>query len=265
MKNKKNKYKWPIILTIIIVVAFSAVFCFLDKKYYSAIGSLIGGFGSIIAVIWFFTSLQYQAQQLEEQQKQFSKGFQKISEDGRRSALALAKSILCEAEDRALRRSGMKEISELGTLYTKHIIDYKKILQERNPEILQIIISTWSEKVEPANILLRGIKSAAEIYFTSIGLNDIDYSKSPEEFITTYGDKLWDKPFFSNYHAPAIILAPIVINCIPYTETVKLTFEICVDILLNDSGKGKLGIIDSINKHKAKGYPIPKIADIRYG
>jgi len=42
----------------------------------------------------------------------------------------------------------------------------------------------------PAIIMIRGIKSASEIYFRAIGLKDIDYSREPEDFVFIYESTL---------------------------------------------------------------------------
>ena len=53
-----------------------AVLCWkLDTNTLSAVGSIIAAGGSLLAVLWFSASLRYQANQLEEQRKQFSAQF----------------------------------------------------------------------------------------------------------------------------------------------------------------------------------------------
>ncbi|MCP4267750.1 MAG: hypothetical protein GY777_19650 [Candidatus Brocadiaceae bacterium] len=257
------KYKNPLILTIIITILLIVTFCFFDKDQYAAIGSLVGGFGSVIAIIWFFASLQYQAQQLEEQRGQFTKEFQKINEDGRRNSLVLAKNILDETENRALtQKIELKNITELMIYYMKHAPIFRQILVERDLATLQECTFKWYDKVEPANILMRGIKSAAGVYFGSIGINDIDYSKEPELFIHEYGNQFWDEPFFNSYKGTAMGLAALMTKCIPQRDTVHLAFSICLDRLGSDGRNDELGIIASINDHKAKGYPMPQIVKI---
>lgn len=258
-----KKFRLPVLLTILIIVLAIWAFCSFDIQQYSAVGSLIGGFGSVLVVIWFVTSLHYQAQQLEEQRVQFLTEFQQIREDGRRNALVLVKDILNETEKRALRLNpDLKSISDLIPLYM-NFSDLKPIAEESDPLIVQQHISAWLQKEGPAVTLMKGIKSAAEIYFRAIGLNNIDYSKDAEEFVFIYGAHLWKAPFFSIYQVPATMLAEIMITLLPGREAVSIASMACLSMTAPMKGMMKDDkIIDAIEKHKAKDYPLPRIAKI---
>ncbi len=237
-------------------------FCYFDIQQYSAVGSLIGGFGSVLVVIWFVTSLHYQAQQLEEQRVQFLTEFQQIREDGRRNALVLAKDILNETEKRALGlNSDLKSISDLIPLYM-NFADLKPITEESDPLIVRQHITAWLQKEGPAVTLMKGIKSAAEIYFRAIGLNNIDYSRNAEEFVFIYGVHLWKTPFFSIYRGHATMLAEIMIKLLPGREAVSIASMVSLSMTAPKGMMKDDKIKDSIKNHEAKGYPLPRIAKI---
>ncbi len=257
-----KKFRLPIILTIIIVLAAFAI-SRLDREEYSAVGSLVGGFGSVLAVIWFFTSLQYQARQLEEQRGQFLTEFQHIREDSRRNALILAKDILNDTEKRALAQNpDLKSITDLMTLCIQ-FSELKLVLEGNDPSIVQQHALTWLKKETPALTLLNGIKNAAETYFRAVGISNIDYSKDAEEFIYIYGAHLWKAPFFQTYQGSATMLANIMMRLRPGRNAVYLALIVNVDMLIPTKNMVKDDkIIEEIENHKAKGYPLPRIAKI---
>ncbi len=258
-----KKFSLPILLTILIITLATLAIIYLNIEEYSAIGSLIGGFGSVLAVIWFFTSLQYQARQLEEQRGQFLTEFQQIREDGRRNALVLAKDILNETERRALAQNPkLKSIADLASLYI-NFADLKPITEESDPLIVRQHITAWLQKEGPAVTLMQGIKSAAEIYFRAIGLNNIDYSRNAEEFVFIYGVHLWKIPFFSIYRGHATMLAEIMISLLPGREAVSIASMASLSMTAPTKGIMKDDKIkNSIKNHEAKGYPLPRIAKI---
>ena len=261
--EKMKKFSLPILLTILVIALAALAIIYLNIAQYSAVGSLIGGFGSVLAVIWFFTSLQYQAQQLEEQRTQFSTELKQIRENSRRNALILAKDILNDAERRALAQNPeMKSIFDIMTAYYGQFSDLKSILEERDPTIVQQHVEAWTKREAPASILMNGIKNAAEIYFSAIGQNNIDYSKDAEGFVHIYGDQLWKLPFFQTYQNVATIVAKSMIMLLSRRNAAFLAIQV-ITCIIADEGKVKGNyIIKEIENHKKKGYPLPRIAEI---
>lgn len=254
--------KWTLIsLSALVVLATgSAIYC-LDDSHLSAYGSMVAGAGSLLAVIWFTASLWYQSQQLKEQRTQFLSEFKQIREEGRRNALLLARDILNTAESRALAvNPEIRSLSELPALYI-NFAEFKDIVESDNPNVVQAAISGWLKKEGPAVILMKGLKSAAQMYFLAIGKDDVDYSKEPEEFVFIYGPLLWGVPFFEAFQAPATMLAKFMVLLEPGRKAVIIASTAIMVKLGGERVMKMDSVRESIRAHVAKGYPLPKIAE----
>jgi hypothetical protein len=173
----------------------------------------------------------------------------------------LAREILNAAEAKALSLNN--ELTSLSDLPTKYIgfVEFNDILKSDDPVSVQAAIQRWLKKEGPAITLMRGLKSAAEVYFLSIGKEDVDYSKEPDEFVFAYGPLLWPLPFFEAFQTTATMLSEFMVRLEPEREAVLIaSYGVLVrtgpvEIL-------KMGAIrESIREHVEKGYPLPKIAE----
>jgi hypothetical protein len=211
-----------ILLTVLVGAAVAAALYHLDNARLSSYGSILAAAGSILAVIWFTGSLWYQSQQLREQRSYFLAEFRHLREDGRRNALMLAREILNAAETKALSLNS--ELTSLSDLPTKYIgfIEFGDILKSDDPVAVQTAIQSWLRKEGPALTLMKGLKSAAEVYFLAIGKEDVDYSKEPDEFIFVYGPQLWSLPFFESFQATATMLSEFMVRLEPGRKAVLI-------------------------------------------
>ena len=184
-----------ILLTILVVEAVLAAKVNFNADELSGYGSILSAGASLLAVIWFSAGLWYQARQLNEQRTQFLAEFRQLQESNRRDSLLTAKRVLDAAEERAIaQHGGISSCSEL----IAHYLDFaelKPMLESDNPEVVLAAFKSWMKKEGAATALIRGIKSAAEVYLRSIGASDIDYHKKPEEFVFIYGPRFGSSPF----------------------------------------------------------------------
>jgi hypothetical protein len=232
----------------------------LPPSDYSAVGSLFGAVGGILAVIWFSASLYYQSLQLTEQRQQFLEEFKQLREDARRNALSFSKDILREAEERALRNNPeLQSINDLVAYYLNWS-DMAVVLKSKDPiEVLEAV-KRWIKREGPAIFLLRGIKQASEIYFNSIGKTDIDYSKEPEEFVLIYGTWLWKLPYFEPYQSVATMLCEFMIKIQPGRKAVLLASSVAS--MKSYPGIMKEDVIlEEIKKFRKEGRHLPAIAE----
>jgi hypothetical protein len=115
-------------LSLIVALVGTSIL-FLDHEHLSALGSIVAGAGSLLAVLWFYSSLKYQAKQLEEQRAQFTAQFHFLQQSAKRDALVVAKDILERAEKLAIAESGtITSIRQLITEYA-HFTELKPILE----------------------------------------------------------------------------------------------------------------------------------------
>jgi len=258
------KDKIPLVLTCLLILFGMLVFKYLPLDYSETIGTLIGGIGSVIAVIWFYTSLKLQRRQLEEQRQQFMSEFKHVREDSHRNALILSRDILNETEKRISGQNPeLKSISDLIPLYLQQMQEFNPILEETNPVLIQQHVQSWLKIEGPAVILMKGIKSAAEIYLRVSDLNgNIDYSKDPEEFVYIYGPLLWKNPFFDLYEGAATILSQFMISLAPGRKSVILASMVAMSMTVPKGVVKEDKIREDIENHKKKGYPLPKIVEV---
>lgn len=249
-----------ILLSVLVVLIAICAIEYLPPSDYSAIGDLFGAVGGILAVIWFSASLYYQSLQLSEQRQQFAKEFNHLREDARRSALALSKDILREAEDRAMKQNPeLQSINDILTCYLNWS-DLAVSLNSRDPIEVIEAVKRWIKRESPALFLLRGIKHAAETYFQSIGTMDIDYSKEPEDFVYIYGPRLQNLPYFETYLPVATILCEFMIRIQPGRKKVVLAGSVAQ--MKSNPGLMKEEIIlEEIGKLRKENQRLPAIAE----
>jgi hypothetical protein len=255
-----------IILTVIVIIAVLASIAFVDNEALSAYGSVIGGAGSILAVIWFSASLWYQSIQLEEQGKQlkeqrehFAREFSHLQEAGRRDAILIVKGILDDAEQQAIKQNGsIKTISELLPIYAK-FDECGIIINSDDVDTVAAAVTSWMKKEAPALTLMKGIRSAAEVYFRARGIDSIDYSKTPEEFVDTYGSQFWGVPYFSSLAGTAAMLAKFMMTLQPGRAAAQIAI---LGVTLRWGGTAGVNmdkVLEDLKDHCEKNYPVPKI------
>lgn len=102
-----------------------------------------------------------------------------------------------------------------------NFIEFKEIFESHDPKVVQESVNSWYKKETPAVELMKGIKSAAQVYFIAINKLDVDYTKSPEEFFYIYGCHLWSLPFFSAYKSSAMSLSEYMMILQPGRRAVR--------------------------------------------
>lgn len=250
-----------VLLTILVVVAVVAAIIDIGANDLSGYGSIIAAGSGLLAVIWFTASLWYQARQLKEQKTQFLAQFQHLQESSRRDSLLTAKNILDAAEERAISQHG--GIASSGDLVTQylHFAELKPILESDNPDIVLSACQTWMKKEGAALALIKGIKSAAEVYFRSVGIADVDYTKKPEEFVSIYGPRFWGQPFFEAFQGTATMLCEFMVRLESERNAAQIAFFAATAKSIGENILHMDKVREDIEKHKANGYPLPKIAE----
>lgn len=252
--------KHLVAISLVIAIAMAIVIRILDPDRLSALGSILAGAGSLLAVLWFSAGLRYQSRQLEDQRQQFVAQFEYLKESGRRDALLLVQGILERAEEKAISGIGGDiSISELPAKYIDSK-ELKTILESIDSKEVLDACAIWMKKEGAALTLMQGIKSAAEIYLRSLDAKDIDYSTPAEEFYFIYSPRFANEPFFNSLAGPANMLSEIMVRFRPLRDATNIAF-------ISASSKAFTGEIvkmeklhADIKKHLADGYPLPEIA-----
>lgn len=247
-------------ISIAIAIALAVATRLLDPELLSALGSIVSGGGSLLAVLWFSAGLRYQANQLEEQRKQFTVQFHHLQESSRRDALLVAKGILEKAEERAIAFGGkISSVGEILTEFTK-FENLKPILESTRPSEVLEAHALWVKKEGAALVLMQGIKSAAEVYLRSVGTPGIDYSKPADEFYMIYSPHFASLPFFESLAGPAYMLSEFMFRLGPGRKAATIAFLAATSKSLSPEIIKMDKLREDIAKHVANGYPVPAIA-----
>jgi hypothetical protein len=257
----KSNLSIIITLCVFVIIATVSALLFINEKQLSSYGSIISAGGSLLAVILFSANLMQQTKQIKEQNTQFLQEFKHLREDGRRNALIMCKDILDTTERQILSTNQkFNNLSELVTEYL-NFAELKTICESDNPNNVKKYLKSWNQKEAAANILMTGIKNAAQIYFVAIGKENIDYSKSPEEFVSQYGKQLWSIPFFERFQNPSMMLADFMVGLQPGREAATIA-ALATAVILGGKENMRVDLIrEKIKKHVERGYAIPKIAE----
>jgi len=255
-----------LLLSAVLLLLATGIIVWCSDERSSAIGSVFGAAGAILAVVWFSAGLYYQSRQLAEQRQQFSENFKQLREDNRRNALLLVKDILVRAEERALKwNPALCTLNDLTGHYLGGTAEWPVIVKSTDTQAVLQAGKRWITLTEgPAKLLMSGIKSAAEAYFRAVGEENIDYSRKPEEFVFIYGQTLWKLPFFAEYAGTAVLLAEMMVRMEPARAAIELAYWAA---MLKAARHGDIGdifredkIMEDIRKHQEAGYPMPEIA-----
>ena len=118
----------------------------------------------------------------------------------------------------------------------------------------------WMKREGPAITLVAGVKSAAEVFFRSIGASDVDSSKPPEEFVYIYSPLFSGAPFFDSVTGPAVILSKFMFRFAPGRKAAQIAYFAA----LAKSSIGNVVRMETLRadiaKHEADGHPLPEIA-----
>lgn len=259
------------LLSLASILVFALV-AFALKTYspsdLSGYGGIISAGGSLLAVTWFSAGLWYQSQQLNEQRTQlneqriqFLAEFKHLQNENHRESLQLAKTILETSEQRALSQlDGVSSVSDLLAHYM-NFHELKPILESDDADVVLKAFKAWSKKETAAMILLRGIKSAAEVHLKSADVQGIDYSLSPEDFVFIHGVRFWKLPFFDAYEGPATMLSNFMVNLEPGRKAAQIAFMAATGKTFGTKILHMDKVREDIQKHTARGYDLPKIAE----
>ncbi len=275
MKTKKflfdTKMKDSFLLTIVIfLIAITIIIMYyekiLDINELSAFGSIFAAAGGLIAIVWFYNSLQQQTIQLNEQRKQFQLEFNNLRLESKRSVIATVKLIIEDMEIKVnTSLNGLGKLQELPTLFMTHSLPLLKPITESEDyeEVLEAI-NNFNLVMTPARTFLSLMKDAGTLFLENDGIPVIGNDEEPEWFIHIYQEHLKGKPFISPYLGTAILLAGFMVKI--KLKTIFIATETSLALmnssLMNSSLMKEDLILKDVLEFKEKNNFLPKIAEI---
>ncbi|MDD3673473.1 MAG: hypothetical protein PHG70_08150 [Synergistaceae bacterium] len=250
-----------VLLSLLVLVSIVVFIRCFEEYQISAYGSIIAAAGSLLAVIWFTASLWYQSVQLNEQRIQFTAEFRTLKEASRRESLVIAKNIIDDSEKKAISACGcISSISELLPQYMSNFKEIGIIMESTDPMTVMKVSQSWMKIETAANIYLKGIKSAAEIYLESIDAQNINYNISPEEFVYVYSPYFQKLPFFNAMEGIVSTLGLFMYILQPGRKGVIIAMIAASVKSLGSNIIDMDKLKEMIKEQKEKGHIIPNIA-----
>ena len=122
----KMKKSWILTIVIFFIAVISIILFYtkiINIDELSAFGSIFAAAGSLIAIVWFYNSLKQQSIQLNEQRTQFQLEFNNLRLEGKRSVIAIAKTILDDMEAKVnISLKDIGKLEDLPTLFLAKIL-----------------------------------------------------------------------------------------------------------------------------------------------
>ncbi len=249
-----------IILLSSITMAISVyVAVAIPAEKYSSIVSLVSSTASILAVIWFTSTLIYQSRQLSEQRLQFSLIFDQTRRDAQRNALIVADGILRDAENSALsQNTALKTLADIIPLY----VDWKEMaVMLKSSDALEVVEAgkEWLQREGPAVTMMKGIQTAVKVYAEATSDMSYDFTKDADEFVYIYGPRIWQLPYFQRYQGIAQILTEFMIRITPGRKSALLAYTIAIGLSTSEKILNKKKLREDIEALKKQNYPVPEI------
>lgn len=100
------------LVSILFILIPIALFLMMNGKSPSDLGSLLGSFSGLIAIIWFYRGLRLQSIQIEEQRQQFDKQFKIQHQDSLFSFLTTSSDKMKSYTEELIKSLGISDGSE---------------------------------------------------------------------------------------------------------------------------------------------------------
>jgi uncharacterized protein (UPF0333 family) len=224
---KKLKINKELFLTLaVLLIAFVIYFIDIDVNEKLAVGSIFAAAGSFVSIIWFYSSLQQQSIQLEEQRKQFKL-------ENRTKIIATAKTILDDMENEinnllkckfikthrtcqnVSTQGSPPTLTELPDLFYDCVMQFGllhkvisgSVLNLRGDHYRRYLVRNvvrnadefyYNAMLEPIERFLFSIKDVGILFLENDGI-EIKDSNELWQFIIDYRELLKDKPIISKY------------------------------------------------------------------
>jgi len=210
--NEGVKVSWvltAIISFCVLVTVFLYYAKVIDIEELSAYGSIVAAAGSIVAIIWFYNSLQQQAQQLNEQREEFKLEFESLKLEGKRNTIALVRTLLNDMENDI--NTSLGEFGRLENLSEIFIAKFFPLLEVISGSLNAGEVFGGVEEANkilyPTKNFISTLKLISSLFLENEGVAQIDDSLTAEDFVLHYRERIEKMPLLSKYLPNAILLA----------------------------------------------------------
>lgn len=253
-----------ILLSVLILLIPVALFVSMEGNGIGDLGSLMGAFTGLVAVIWFYRGLRLQSIQIEEQRIQFSKQYSLQHQDSLLAFLDKSSDRMQGALSELVESLGIPDASHLFGTYLGSMKYYKLAYESADPNVVKSQIEGWMKIEGPCVKFMSAVRDIIILYKKRLELEDNHEGIDVAEYVYINGSHLMNQPFMSSYKSPVDILSEQMNLIVPGRKTMALAASASMAQLAPEGIMKVDKIIEDINKAKTNGSPIPKICDALY-
>ena len=249
-----------LISIFLILIPFS-IYSFSASKDIGDLGSLIGAFSGLVAVIWFYRGLRLQSVQIEEQRIQFSKQHHLQYQDSLLTFLQKASERIEDSHKELIEALSLPDASQLFATYLNSMNYYKEALESTDPNVVMSQVKEWMKIEAPCVKFMSSVKDIITLHKKRLGLEDDAENKDVADYVFINSTHLLQQPFMSTYQGAVKMLSEQMMLLAPGRKAMVLALTTAM-ALQAPEGLMKIDkIIEDIEKDKSENKPIPKICE----
>jgi hypothetical protein len=249
------------LLSVLIFLIPFAIFFLSASKDIGDLGSLLGAFSGIIAVIWFYRGLRLQSLQIDEQRQQFSKQHHLQYQDSLLTFLEKASDKIESGHKELIEALGLTDSGQLSVKYMHSMNYYKDALESTDPNVVMSNVQEWMKIEGPCVKFMSSVKDIITLHKRRLGLDDDNKNMDVGDYVFINSGHLLQQPFMSSYQVSVKMLSEQMMILSPGRRAMALASTTATALLAPKGLMKKEKIIEDIKDHKSKNKPIPKICE----
>ena len=250
------------LISVFIILIPFAVFSLSASKDIGDLGSLLGAFTGILAVIWFYRGLRLQSIQIEEQRQQFSKQHHMQYQDSLLTFLERSSERIESSYKELIEALGLPDSNQLSATYMQSLNYYEQAIESTDPNTVMSNVKEWMKIEGPCIRFLSAVKDVIVLNNKRLGFNDDNtYKDDVAVYVFVNSGYLLQQPFISKYQVAIRILSEQMMILSPGRKAMYLASITAAALTAPEGLWRKDKIIEDINEHKSKERPIPKICE----
>ena len=251
-----------ILISVAIVLVPLTVFFLSASKDIGDLGSLLGAFSGILAIIWFYRGLRLQSLQIEEQRIQFAKQHHLQYQDSLLSFLEKASDTLQSSLKELIEALGVPDSNHIFTEYMKSMLFYKDALESTDPNVVNSQVQEWIKIEGPCIKFMSSVKDVIILHKKRLGIEDDTENTDVADYVFINSGHFLQQPFMSGYQVAVKMLSEQMMIITPGRKSMVLAATTAAALLAPEGILKTEKIIEDINDRKANKKPVPKICEV---
>lgn len=250
-----------LISAVIILIPFM-VFALSASKDIGDLGSLLGAFSGILAIIWFYRGLRLQSLQIEEQRIQFTKQHHLQYQDSLLSFLEKASETILSSLKELIEALGIPDSNHIFSAYMQSMFYYKDALESTDPNVVISHVQEWIKIEEPCVKFMSSVRDVILLHKKRLGIEDDAENVDVADYVFINSDHLLKQPFMSGYQIAVKMLSEQMMIITPGRKAMVLASTTAAALVAPEGLLKVDKIIEDINDRKANNKHIPKICEV---